>query len=228
MHILVLGGSGGTGHIAVQLAKIKNLKVTAVCSSRNAFFVRNLGADRVIAYDKTADLIQDLAIAVDDMGPFSMVLDTVSSSDARDSLYRYEQLIRNSPRPLMVKGSEGKYFRLGGSPSDWLLAHIKRFLGFNLFMGNRELFWVRFGNSSDELKTLCGYAESGTLVPVITMHLPFTHLGVQKAFIYQLNRRTVGKMVIDIIAEAGDTVADQVGQPENTGVPQKNVQERKK
>jgi NADPH:quinone reductase-like Zn-dependent oxidoreductase len=52
--VLVVGASGGVGHLAVQIAKrcLGASLVVGVCSARNAEFVRGCGADEVVEYDR--------------------------------------------------------------------------------------------------------------------------------------------------------------------------------
>jgi NADPH:quinone reductase-like Zn-dependent oxidoreductase len=49
-HVLIHGGAGGVGHMAVQLAKIRGAKVSTTCSDEDLDFVRELGADQAIDY----------------------------------------------------------------------------------------------------------------------------------------------------------------------------------
>jgi len=50
--LLVHGGSGAIGGMAVQIARHLGAHVAATCSARNADHVRSLGADEVIPYDR--------------------------------------------------------------------------------------------------------------------------------------------------------------------------------
>jgi NADPH2:quinone reductase len=48
--LFVLSGAGGTGSVAVQLARCKGAKVIATCSETNRDYVKALGADAVVDY----------------------------------------------------------------------------------------------------------------------------------------------------------------------------------
>ncbi|HEY6923336.1 MAG TPA: NADP-dependent oxidoreductase [Steroidobacteraceae bacterium] len=48
--VLIHGGSGGVGHLAVQFAKAKGARVFTTVSTENVAFARSLGADVVIDY----------------------------------------------------------------------------------------------------------------------------------------------------------------------------------
>jgi NADPH:quinone reductase-like Zn-dependent oxidoreductase len=76
--VLIVGASGGVGHLAVQMAKrgLGASLVVGVCSSRNGAFARRCGADVVIEHDR---------VRVAEIGPlhpdwrrsFDLIFDTV-------------------------------------------------------------------------------------------------------------------------------------------------------
>ncbi len=74
--VLINGASGGVGHFAVQIAKEYGATVTAVCSSKNVDFVKSLGADKVIAYDK--DNIHQHT------GKYNLIVDTNGNLNFQD------------------------------------------------------------------------------------------------------------------------------------------------
>jgi NADPH:quinone reductase-like Zn-dependent oxidoreductase len=68
--LLVQGGAGGVGSLAVQLAKWKGAYVAATTSTANVDFVRSLGADEVIDYTATRfeDVVDDIDVVYDTVG----------------------------------------------------------------------------------------------------------------------------------------------------------------
>lgn len=78
MRVLVHGGGGGVGHIAVQIAKARGAFVLATVSAEKLDFVKSLGADEVIDYRRT-----DFSTSVRDV---DLVLETIGADNAERSL----------------------------------------------------------------------------------------------------------------------------------------------
>ncbi|MHB8490328.1 MAG: NADP-dependent oxidoreductase [Candidatus Dormibacteria bacterium] len=68
--LLVQGGAGGVGAIAVQLGHWKGAYVIATASTSNVEFVRSLGADEVIDYTavNVEDAVHDVDVVLDTVG----------------------------------------------------------------------------------------------------------------------------------------------------------------
>jgi len=68
--ILIHGAAGGVGSFAVQLAKWKGAYVIGTASARNQAFLRELGVDEPIDYEKTRfeDVVHDVDVVLDTIG----------------------------------------------------------------------------------------------------------------------------------------------------------------
>jgi len=68
--VLIHGAAGGVGNFAVQFAKGKGAYVIGTASSRNHAFLRELGVDKTIDYQKTSfeDAVHDADVALDTIG----------------------------------------------------------------------------------------------------------------------------------------------------------------
>lgn len=76
--VLIMGGSGGVGHFAVQMAAALGAYVIATTSTRNVEFVRALGAAEVIDYTTTS--------VADAAGPVDVAIDTIGMATATEAL----------------------------------------------------------------------------------------------------------------------------------------------
>ena len=68
--VLINAAAGGIGHLAVQIAKARGARVTALASAANLDFVRSLGADDAIDYKGTdfAKAVRDQDVVLDIVG----------------------------------------------------------------------------------------------------------------------------------------------------------------
>lgn len=68
--VLIHGGSGGVGTMAVQIAKARGARVIATASAKNLEHLRSIGADQVIDYEATRfeDVVKDVDVVLDTVG----------------------------------------------------------------------------------------------------------------------------------------------------------------
>jgi len=90
--VLVHGGAGGVGSMAVQIARARGAHVLTTASARNHAFVKELGADEAIDYK--AVKFEDVAADID------LVIDTVGG----DTLARSPEVLRDGGRLVSVAG----------------------------------------------------------------------------------------------------------------------------
>lgn len=90
--ILVHGGAGGVGHVAIQLAKAIGARVFTTVREANADFVKRMGADVVIDYEKQ-DYIEAILRETDGRG-VDVVFDTIGGSTLSHSPDALAQLGR--------------------------------------------------------------------------------------------------------------------------------------
>ncbi|MEU4982501.1 NAD(P)-dependent alcohol dehydrogenase [Streptomyces sp. NPDC021969] len=128
--LLVRGGSGGVGSVAVQVGKVLGARVVALAGGRNLDFVRGLGAEEALDHRTTA---------LSALGRFDVVLDTVGTEQARVRrlLAPGGRMVAVAPdldRPLAwigtVLGSvahgKGRIRFFSGNPDGALLAEAAR------------------------------------------------------------------------------------------------------
>jgi NADPH:quinone reductase-like Zn-dependent oxidoreductase len=68
--VLIQGGAGGVGSMAIQIAKARGAYVITTASGRNHDFVKSLGADEVIDYTQTRfeEAVHDVDLVFDTVG----------------------------------------------------------------------------------------------------------------------------------------------------------------
>ena len=187
--ILVVGASGGTGHVALQVAKqLGASKIVAVASQEE----HCSGATHFVNY-RSDGFLERLATE----GPYDVVLDCVTSGDPRDQTMDYPRLLQSYEPSLLTK--DYVYRRLGGKTPDWIRAGLERTAGVGCWRDRHEkLFWIRFPHSSRELQTLTEWVNDGKLKIKLEKVYDFSPEGVRDAFSALLSRRVRGKVVINV------------------------------
>ncbi|MFT3731725.1 MAG: NADP-dependent oxidoreductase [Hyphomicrobium sp.] len=183
--ILIHAGSGGVGSFAIQFAKAKGLHVTTTTSSRNADFVRALGADVVIAYDK-----QDY---LSEPGAYDIVFDTLGGRYTLDAF----KVTRRGGSVVSIAGPPDRDFadQIGAS---LLVRTVIPFLSWRVFAASRAtgVHYYRFLTESNgaQLAEVAQLVDQGSIKPVIDQVFSFENL--KDAFARLESGRARGKIVL--------------------------------
>jgi NADPH:quinone reductase-like Zn-dependent oxidoreductase len=123
--VLIHGGSGGVGHVAVQLAKWKGAHVLATASTKNQELLRELGVDEPIDYTKQK--FEDVARDVD------LVLDLIGdeTQERSWSVLKKGSVLLSLVQPPSVEKAKALGVRaafVAGHPSGAQLAEIAKLI----------------------------------------------------------------------------------------------------
>jgi len=184
--ILIHAGSGGVGTFAVQFAKASGLDVTTTTSSRNAEFVRSLGADTVIEYDKRD--YRQLP------GGYDIVFDTLGKGYTLDAF----RAARRGGVVISIAGPPDRQFadQVG---ANLLVRLAMRLMSRRVYAASREtgVAYHRFLTESNgqQLQRIGEMVEEGRIKPVIDRTFPFEELPA--ALRHLATGRARGKVVLE-------------------------------
>jgi NADPH:quinone reductase-like Zn-dependent oxidoreductase len=185
--ILIHAGSGGIGTFAIQYAKHIGLHVATTTSSKNAEFVKSLGADKVIAYDRENYLEQG--------GDYDIVYDTLGGAFTVDAF----RLVKRGGAVISLSGPPDRDFaRREGAG---ILVRVA------VWLMNRKVYaasaqagagycWFFTEPSGEQLREIAALVERGAIKPVIDREFGFEHL--PDALSYLQAGRARGKVVLKV------------------------------
>ncbi len=189
--VVVNGASGGVGHFAVQIAKAFGAnRVAGVCSSKNADFVRGLGADEVIAYDAEDFTTQQWDVVIDCVG-------NRTGSEIRRTLV--------SDGRWVVVGDNNKEGLLGPAPR--LLARLARWQ-----FGSRTCHWFVQGEEGRYLKDLAALVAEGAVRTHLSETIDLAE--VRTGYDRIEAGRTVGKLAINVDLTRNSARDQTIDRPE--------------
>lgn len=180
--VFINGGSGGTGVLAIQIAKAMGLTVTTSCSTANVEFCKSLGADAVLDYTEA-----DIVVQLEQLGtPFDLILDNVG---APANLYRASGKFLARDGTFVQVGLDMKLSGIGQLLGNMLLP---TFLG-----GGAGKYRVTTAKPNGiDLKQLAVWVEKGQVKPVVDSVYGFED--AQEAFTRLKTGRARGKVVVRI------------------------------
>jgi NADPH2:quinone reductase len=182
-HILIHGGAGGVGHVAIQLAKARGARVaTTVSSPDKAAIARGFGADDVIDY--RAEAVADYVGRLTGGRGFDVVFDTTGGSDLATAF-----------AGARVSGQVGVI--VAGFTADLTPMHLKGLSLHAVFMLIPLLHGVGREAHGRILAGVAKLVDEGKLKPLIDAE-SFDLERVGEAHAKLESGKALGKLVIDV------------------------------
>ncbi|XP_014095757.2 reticulon-4-interacting protein 1, mitochondrial isoform X1 [Bactrocera oleae] len=166
--ILVMGGSGSVGSLAIQLLKSQKATVIATCSYNAIDLVKNLGADYVIDYKNSAEFE-----TLRNYAPFNIVLDCAGQGIelANKLNFQFDQYITFSSPLLKNVDKFGISFGMLKNITHFIQANVK------LFSGKRILLKYGFFMPAPQgIELLTRLVKKNQLLPMIDSSFTFAEL----------------------------------------------------
>jgi NADPH2:quinone reductase len=180
--VLVQGGTGGVGHIAIQLAKAMGARVTTtVSTSEKAAIAQKLGADEVALYN--AETPEQYSERITGSKGFDTVFDTFGG-----------KVLQNSLKAAKLKGHVVSI--IGYDTYDLTDMHFKGLKLDLVFMPIQIIHNVERKHHGDILRRVAALVDRGLIRPLIDQRFAFTREGAGAAHDRLESARAIGKIVI--------------------------------
>ncbi|XP_016941069.3 reticulon-4-interacting protein 1 homolog, mitochondrial [Drosophila suzukii] len=186
--VLVLGGSGGVGTLAIQILKSQKVQVLATCSENAIEMVRNLGADFVVDYNNR-EAVEELC----KYAPYDIVLDCAGQGgqQAAESKFDFRQYITFSSPLLANIDKQGLGLGALKNVFDLVQTNVK-----SVTQRGGLVKWGFFSPAPQGIQFLQKLVEQRKLMPLIDSSYGFGDL--PKAFEKMKGGHLRGKIVVKL------------------------------
>ena len=185
--LLIVGASGGVGSSLIQIARAlggPEVRIYALCSSKNVDYCRQLGANESIDYSvRNFDLARTLPIH-----SLDLIIDVVSGVGGHPNYV--------SSGMLLLKNS-GSYVAFNSaSRMDWIRASLTNLCGLNVQKSRYNLFTMNQSKSAKDLESIAQLVSQGKFRLLVSEEIPLTETPIRRALHLMKQGHVRGKIKI--------------------------------
>lgn len=196
--ILIVGASGGVGHLACQMAKIAGMNVTGVCSTESTQFVKSLGVDKIIDYKQenwgTALKGQEYNCILDTVGGYESWVQADQNVLAKGGIF------------VTTVGDEPNNKATVGTVASGAATVMARKFWSNFGEHHKYEVMLKYTGKPEELDAIRAMCDSGRLKPHIEKTYNLNRASVLEMFQTMEQQKTNGKLCLTIMNEGGQSM----------------------